>query len=72
MAKKIIKSKNIGNIVKVTTDIGDTLATSFNNNNDLKVASAALSAYKTAISASKTQLIYKKLTGAPKKIDFLE
>ena len=46
--------------------------TQYYKSNDLKVGHLALDAYKTAISASKTQLIYKKLTGTPSEIDFLK
>jgi hypothetical protein len=36
------------------------------------VAQGAVQAYSVAISAAKTQLIYKKLTGTPIEIDFLK
>ena len=69
---KVIKTLNVTDVINVTREIGDTLATNFNKTGDIKVAAVSLDAYKTAISGSKTQLIYKKLTGHPSKIDFLE
>ena len=52
--------------------MGDSLATMYYGNKDLKVAGLALSGYKTAISAAKAQIIYKKLTGSPETIEFFE
>jgi hypothetical protein len=52
--------------------MGDQLNNMFQKNKDLKVAALALSGYKTAIQAAKTQVIYKKLTGNPGSIEFLE
>jgi len=71
MSRKI-KTMNVGDVIKVTQEIGDTLSNQYYALKDLKVAQGALSAYKTAISAAKTQLIYKKLTGKPGEIKFLE
>jgi hypothetical protein len=70
--KEVVKTKTVTDVIKITKDIGDTLATAFDSTGDIKVATACLDAYKTAISASKTQLIYKKLTGKPGAIEFLE
>lgn len=70
--KKQVKTKTISDVIDVTRDLGDTFTNAYNNNHDLKVAQTALNAYKTAISAAKTQLIYKKLTGTPGSIEFLE
>ena len=72
MIGKKIKTANVTDVIKITQEIGDTLATKFNESKDLKVVSISLSAYKTAISAAKAQVIYKKLTGNPSKIYFLE
>ena len=72
MPNKKIKTINITGIIQVTQTIGDTLATQFEKGGDLKVAQISLSAYKTAITGAKTQIIYQKLTGNPKKISFLE
>jgi hypothetical protein len=52
--------------------MGDSLATKYEQNGDLKVAAASLDAYKTAISGSKAQLVYKKMTGRHGIIPFLE
>lgn len=72
MKKTKIKTKTITDVIKVTKDIGDTLANAFDDTNDIKVATASLDAYRTAILGSRTQLIYKKLTGKPGTIPFLE
>ena len=68
----VVKSTTVTDVIKVTTGIGDKLASQFDKTGDLKVVSAGLDAYKTAISGSKAQLIYKKLTGKPTSIPFLE
>ena len=75
MAKKstiIVKTTTVSDVITVTRDMGDSLATKYEQNGDLKVAAASLDAYKTAISGAKAQLIYKKMTGRPGTIPFLE
>jgi len=71
MAKKI-KTINVTDVINVTRDMGDSLATKYEQSKDLKVAALSLDAYKTAISGAKAQLIYKKLTGDPESIAFLQ
>ncbi len=71
MSKKI-KTMNVTDVIKVTQEIGDVLSNQYHASKDLKVAQGALSAYKTAISAAKAQLIYKKLTGTPTEIEFFK
>lgn len=53
-------------------DMGDSLKTNFDKTADLKTAQAAISAYAAAINIVKTQVMYKRLTGTPGKIDFFE
>jgi hypothetical protein len=74
MAKKkpLIKTVTVTDVINVTREMGDTLANKFEQTKDLKVAAISLDAYKTAISGAKSQLIYKKLTGNPSSIAFLE
>lgn len=67
-----VKTNSINDVRKACQNIGDSLATAYNGTGDLKVAQGALSAYKTAINAAKTQIIYKKLTGKPGKIAFCD
>jgi hypothetical protein len=69
---KTIKTETITDVINVTRDMGDQLNNMFQKNKDLKVAALAYQGYKTAIQAAKTQLIYKKLTGNPGSIEFLE
>jgi hypothetical protein len=71
MSRKI-KTINVTDVIKVTQEIGDVLTNQYYSLKDLKVAQGALSAYSVAISAAKTQLIYKKITGTPVEIDFLK
>jgi hypothetical protein len=71
MAKKI-KTLNVTDVIKVTQEIGDELSSQYSSTKDLKVAHGALSAYKTAISAAKAQVVYKKITGKPGIITFFE
>lgn len=74
MAKsnKVVKTTTVSDVISITREIGDSLATKYEQTGDIKVASASLDAYKTAISGAKAQLIYKKMTGKPGRIDFLE
>ena len=65
------KTTNIKDIVNVTAEIGDDHVSKYKKNGNSKDAIIALDAYKVCISATKTQLIYKKLTGHPTKIAFL-
>lgn len=70
--KKQIKTMNVTDVITVTQEIGDVLASQYHRSKDLKVAQMSLSAYKTAISGAKAQVIYKKLTGSPDSIKFFE
>lgn len=72
MPTKKIKTTTVKDVIAVTQSIGDNLASKFESSGDLKVCNLSLSAYKTAISAAKAQVIYKKLTGKPTKVPFLE
>jgi hypothetical protein len=69
---KTVKTQTVTDVINVTRDMGDQLNNMFQKNKDLKVAALALSGYKTAINAAKAQVIYKKLTGNPGSIEFLE
>lgn len=74
MAKKkpVVKTVTINDVREACQDMGDNLKNVFDNTMDLKSAQTAISAYSTAVSASKAQLIYKKLTGKPGDIPFME
>lgn len=67
-----IKTRNVTDVISVTQEIGDTLANQYYSSKDLKVAQISLSAYKTAISGAKAQVVYKKLTGSPERIAFFD
>lgn len=69
---KTIKTEGVTDVINITRDMGDQLNNMFQKTKDLKVAALALSGYKTAIGAAKAQVIYKKLTGNPGSIEFLE
>lgn len=69
---KKIKTINVTDVISVSQEIGDTLANQYQKTKDLKVAQISLSAYKTAISGAKAQVVYKKLTGSPEQIKFFE
>lgn len=71
MSKKIV-TNNITDVRKACQSIGDKLATSFESNKDLKTVQTAIQAYGTALNAAKSQLIYKKLTGTPSRVEFFE
>jgi len=69
-AKK--KTLTISDVRVACQEIGDNINDTFKKTGDLKAAQGAINAYRTAISAAKTQLVYKKLTGKPGEIKFLE
>jgi hypothetical protein len=51
---------NISSITQKTAELGDDLLEQFKKDKNIKTASTALSAYKTAITAAKTKLMYEK------------
>lgn len=67
-----VKTTTVTTVREEMQKIGDKTANLYAETNDLKAAEIALKAYNGAISASKAQLIYKKLTGTPGNIDFFE
>jgi hypothetical protein len=69
---KTIKTQGVTDVINVTRDMGDQFNNLYQKNKDLKVAALAYQGYKTAIQAAKAQVIYKKLTGNPASIEFLE
>lgn len=66
------KLKGVTEVINDCNSMGDIMRDLYHETKDLKVSQGAINAYKTAISASKAQLIYKKLSGLPKSIAFLE
>jgi hypothetical protein len=68
----VTKTDRSKSVRLVLQDMGDSLKTNFDKTADLKTALAAISAYATAINIVKTQVMYKRLTGTPGKIDFFE
>ena len=83
--KKQVKKQEVLELVLINTEtvtvddvriacqkIGDKLTKTYNKTADIKAAQAAVSAYATAINAVKAQLIYKKMTSSPARIDFFE
>ncbi len=72
MSKVKVSTTKVDSVRKEAQKIGDNLASIFHSTQDIKFAMGALDGYKTAVSAMKAQVIYKKLTGAPSKIDFFE
>jgi hypothetical protein len=69
---KKIKSVTISNVRMQLLNIADATAMLYDSTDDLKAAELALKSYNGAVNAAKVQLMYKKLTGAPSMIDFLE
>jgi hypothetical protein len=66
MAKKILSIRE--NLVQ----IGDDAKAKYDQSKDLKAALIAVKAYGEATRTALTQIQYKKLTGSPTKIEFLE
>ena len=69
---QVTKTVTIDDVRVACQDMGDQLKNNFDITGDIKVAATAVSAYSTAINAAKTQLIYKKLTGAPADMPCLD
>lgn len=67
-----IKTETPKDIRQVCQAIGDSLTDTYFTTKDLKAALAAIGAYNIAINVVKAQLINKKLTGHPAKIEFFE
>ena len=69
MANKNYTSKEVADTL---LDMGYSLNAKFEATEDIKVAQTAIAAFNTAIKLKQTQVIYKKMTGTPMKIAFLE
>jgi len=65
-------SHNVHDVRKQLTKIGDYTSQKFYENKDVNMANTAIKAFAGAINAARAQIQYKKLTGTPEKIDFLE
>ena len=72
MSRRKKQTDNISEVRNQLLNIADKTAMIFENTDDLKAAELAMKSYNGAVNAAKVQLIYKKLTGAPSVIDFLE
>jgi hypothetical protein len=66
------KTNNISEVRAQLLQIADSTLEIYEKTDDLKAAELALKSYNGAVNAAKVQLMYKKLTGAPSMIDFLE
>jgi len=65
-------TKDLKGVRKNCLKIGDTQYKKYVDTGDVGHAAVALTGYKLAIDAAKTQLTYQKITGRGKKIDFCE
>ena len=65
-------TKNVTDVRKQTQKIADNLNDQFEKTQDVSIAREAIAAYRVTVSAAKVQLLYKKVTGKPVKIDFFE
>ena len=72
MSRRGKKTDNISEVRNQLLNIADKTAMIFENTDDLKAAELAMKSYNGAVNAAKVQLIYKKLTGMPSIINFLE
>jgi len=72
MSRRKKQTDNVSEVRNQLLNIADKTAMIFENTDDLKAAELAMKSYNGAVNAAKVQLIYKKLTGAPSIIDFLE
>ena len=69
MAQKQHKAEEV---ISTLFNMGYELDKKFDKTQDIKVAQTAIAAFNVGIKAQQTQVIYKKMTGTPMKIDFLE
>lgn len=72
MSRRKKQTDKISEVRTQLLNIADSTAAIYEETNDLKAAELALKSYNGAVNAAKIQLMYKKLTGAPSMIDFLE
>jgi len=72
LGKKKSKTVKINDVRVQLLALGDKMNDLHDETNDLKAAELALKFYNGAIGASKQQIIYKKLTGKPGTIPFME
>lgn len=72
MSRRRKQTDKISEVRTQLLNIADSTAAIYEETNDLKAAELALKSYNGAVNAAKIQLMYKKLTGAPSMIDFLE
>ena len=62
----------IGTVRKNLIKIGEAAQKKYHATEDIKVAQTAIKAFDSAIRTARTQIMYKRLTGTPNKIEFLE
>lgn len=67
-----MSKNNISKVREKLTVIGDKSFDKYEQLGDLDAAHIAICAYAEVINAARAQIQYKKLTGTPDKIDFLE
>lgn len=67
-----MQTTKIEEVRKELLSIGDVTKQVFDNTKDLNAAKIAISAYSAAINSAKTQVMYKRLSGKPETISFLE
>jgi len=72
MSRRGKKTDSISDVRTQLLNIADKTADIFDKTDDIKAAELAMKSYNGAVNAAKVQLMYKKLTGAPSMIDFLE
>jgi hypothetical protein len=67
-----VSTDGVNDVRKVLQHMGDSLCNKYNQTGDMKAAQSSIAAYAVAINAMKAQLIYKKGTASPARIDFFE
>jgi len=72
MRKIKTNAKNATGVIQIMTSMGDKLQDMWDVTNDRKDAALAISSYKTAILAAKTQAYYRKSLSSKKRIPFLD
>ena len=67
-----VSTEGVTEVAKVLQHMGDSLCNKYNQTGDMKAAQSSIAAYGVAINAMKAQLIYKKQTASPARIEFFE
>lgn len=67
-----VNTESVTDVARVLQHMGDSLCNKYNETGDMRAAQSSIAAYGVAINAMRAQLIYKKQTASPARIEFFE